>query len=53
VGASIDKRHVCGQVRKNDRVEQPFIARLQVGEQQVFLQIARKVGDLDPLARDL
>ena len=35
------------------RVEQPFIARLQIGEHQILLQIVSKVGDLDSPARDL
>ena len=49
----IDERHVGGRVRHQDRVEQRLVARLQVGQHEVFLQIVVEIGDLGMPARDL
>ena len=49
----IDEGHVGGRVGHQDGVEQPFVARLQVGKHQILLQIVAEVGDLDPSARHL
>ena len=49
----IDERHVGGRVRHQDRVEQRLVARLQVRQHEIFLQIVIEIGDLGVPARHL
>ena len=49
----IDERHVGGRIRHQDGVEERLVARLQIGQHQVLLQIVVEVGDLVVPARDL
>ena len=50
---SIDDRHVSRRVGHQDRVEERLVARLQIRQHEVFLQIVLKVGDLGVPARHL
>src|SRR5258708_3146963 len=49
----IHERHVRGRVRHQDRVVERLIARLQIRENEVFLQIVLEGGDLGVPARHL
>jgi hypothetical protein len=42
----IDQRHECRRVRHHDGVEQDLVARLQVGQEEVFLQVVVEHGEL-------
>ena len=49
----IDERHVGGRVRHQDGVKQRLVARLQIRQDEIFLQIVVKTGDLGVPARHL
>ena len=49
----IDERHVGGRVRHQDGVEERLVARLQIGQNEIFLQIVVKTGNFVVAARHL
>src|SRR3979409_2355121 len=52
-GRRVDEGHVGGGVRHEDRVIERLVARLQIREHEVLLQIVLETGDLDVPARHL
>ena len=49
----IDERHVGGRVRHQDRVIKRLVARLQIRQHEILLQIVIEIGDLGVPARHL
>jgi hypothetical protein len=52
-GRCIDERHICGWIGHQHRVEQGLVARLQVRQDKVFLQIVVEICDFGMPSRDL